>query len=107
MVNAENMAKHYADEEKAGVAYVEGTGASGHQYQGNHNHASIGQYLTTRFTTLKPTFTIPPNPIKSLALLSRKDWLFFSVGASPEPVLLMTDLSVRVDCDGRLDLGCF
>jgi hypothetical protein len=78
------MASNNSDEEKAGVAYIEGNSKSRYEdeeYRANNEHTSIGRYLATRFTTLKPTFTIPPNPISSLALLSRKDWLFFSVSA--------------------------
>ncbi|ETI27436.1 hypothetical protein G647_09626 [Cladophialophora carrionii CBS 160.54] len=40
---------------------------------------STSKYLSTRFSTLKPTLTIPPNPIKLLGLLTRKNWLFFAV----------------------------
>jgi hypothetical protein len=91
MANTVNMASNLIDEEKAVVACIEGNSTSkdqDHEYQANHEHTSIGHYLASRFTTLKPTFTIPLNPIKSLALLSRKDWLFFSVSAPYKYVIL-------------------
>lgn len=73
MTTTHNMAS--LDEEKADTAYVENR-------SGEHDQAdkmSVGKYLSTRFSTLKPPMTTPPNPIKVLGLLSRKDWLFFSV----------------------------
>ncbi|KAK2624542.1 hypothetical protein QTJ16_006492 [Diplocarpon rosae] len=40
---------------------------------------SIGRYAATRWSTLKPPMNKAPNPFKLLAMLSTKQWLFFSV----------------------------
>ena len=40
---------------------------------------SIGRYITTRITTLKPPMTKVANPISLLATLNRQQWLFFAV----------------------------
>lgn len=40
----------------------------------------VGEYLATRFTTLKPPIQHrPPNPISVLRLLNRKQWFSFLV----------------------------
>lgn len=39
----------------------------------------IGEYLATRFSSLKPPMHDAPNPIKALTLLNRQQWLFFLV----------------------------
>ncbi|KAF7121736.1 hypothetical protein CNMCM5793_009288 [Aspergillus hiratsukae] len=45
-----------------------------------HGHRmSIGQYLVTRVSTLKPPMNHAPNPFKALTLLNRQQWLFFLV----------------------------
>lgn len=41
---------------------------------------SAGQYLATRFTTLKPPMARVENPFKLLTLLNTQQWLFFLVG---------------------------
>ncbi|KAG9239946.1 carboxylic acid transporter protein-like protein [Calycina marina] len=41
---------------------------------------SAGEYIRTRFSTLKPPMLGAPNPIKLLRMLSGKQWLFFLVG---------------------------
>jgi len=66
----------FVDEEKAGAAYVEYSSRSREQPEAKMNAST---YIKTRISTLKPTLTLPENPIKLLGLLSRKDWLFFSV----------------------------
>lgn len=40
---------------------------------------SIGRYFATRIPTLIPPMNPAPNPFKSLTLLNRQQWLFFSV----------------------------
>lgn len=40
---------------------------------------SVGRYLATRLTTLKPPMNKAPNPFKTLALLNRQQWVFFMV----------------------------
>jgi SHS family lactate transporter-like MFS transporter len=64
------------DEEKVDVAFVERSASLQDQPTARMTAA---QYLSTRFSTLKPTWTVPPNPIKLLGLLTRKNWLFFAV----------------------------
>ncbi|OQU96999.1 hypothetical protein CLAIMM_03004 [Cladophialophora immunda] len=39
---------------------------------------SLSRYMATRLSTLKPPMTIPPNPLRVLGLLTRRDWLFFA-----------------------------
>ena len=41
---------------------------------------SVGEYIATRFSTLKPPLHKAPNPFRLLAMLSGKQWLFFFVG---------------------------
>lgn len=41
---------------------------------------SMGRYLATRFSTLKPPMAKVENPFKLLALLNTQQWLFFFVG---------------------------
>jgi SHS family lactate transporter-like MFS transporter len=41
---------------------------------------SAGTYAATRFSTLKPPMHKAPNPLRLLAMLSGKQWLFFLVG---------------------------
>ena len=43
-------------------------------------HMSIGRYLGTRFSTLKPPMHGVPNPIRLLRMLNTQQWLFFLVG---------------------------
>lgn len=43
-------------------------------------HMTVGRYVATRFTTLKPAMEKVPNPFKSLALLNTQQWMFFFVG---------------------------
>lgn len=40
---------------------------------------SVGNYLKTRFTSLKPPMTPLPNPFSLLAMLNTQQWLFFGV----------------------------
>lgn len=42
-------------------------------------HMSVGKYLATRISTLKPVMAEAPNPIKLLRLLNLQQWLFFLV----------------------------
>ena len=42
-------------------------------------HMSIGRYIATRVTTLKPPMHKAPNPIKLLTLLNFQQWMFFLV----------------------------
>jgi len=85
MASTNKLASDHIDQEKVAVSYVEDNDASKRRYQEyrhNDEQKSFGHYLATRFTTLKPTITIPPNPFTLLGLLSRKQWMFFAVSAS-------------------------
>lgn len=42
---------------------------------------SVGEYISTRISTLKPPMTKVPNPISLLAMLNKQQWLFFLVCA--------------------------
>jgi hypothetical protein len=41
---------------------------------------SIGRYLATRFSTLKPPMNKAPNPFKLILLLNKRQWAFFFIG---------------------------
>ncbi|KAK1779762.1 major facilitator superfamily domain-containing protein [Copromyces sp. CBS 386.78] len=51
---------------------------NGHE-QAPHHGMSIGQYIKTRFTTLKPAMRPAPNPIKLLRMITARQWAFFGV----------------------------
>lgn len=40
---------------------------------------SVGRYVATRVSTLKPPMNKAPNPFKLLALLNTQQWMFFLV----------------------------
>lgn len=40
---------------------------------------SIGEYIRTRFTSLKPPMTAIQNPFALIAMLNRHHWAFFAV----------------------------
>jgi hypothetical protein len=42
-------------------------------------HMTAGQYIATRFSSLKPPMTPLANPFSLLAQLSTTNWLFFGV----------------------------
>ncbi|KAI3330321.1 sugar transporter family protein [Ustulina deusta] len=44
-----------------------------------HHGMSVGTYLATRISTLKPPMRSAPNPIRLLRMLTRHDWAFFSI----------------------------
>lgn len=44
-----------------------------------HHGMSVGQYIATRFTSLKPPMTALPNPFRLLATLNGHQWAFFFV----------------------------
>ncbi|KAJ4380420.1 Carboxylic acid transporter, partial [Neurospora sp. IMI 360204] len=51
---------------------------NGHE-QAPHHGMSIGQYIKTRFTTLKPAMRPAPNPIRILRMITGRQWAFFGV----------------------------
>jgi hypothetical protein len=64
-------------------------------------------YLAEALRTLKPTIKPTPSPFKLLALLDKKQWIFFGVGPQNSssiktPWLILSDTD-SVHCVG---LGC-
>lgn len=55
------------------------------------------EYITTRFSTLKPPMNHAPNPIRLLRMLSGKQWLFFLVGFTAWVSLLLSPTIHRPD----------
>jgi len=56
-----------------------GDSKTGDQNDSAEMNMSVGNYLKTRFTSLKPPMTPLPNPISCLAMLNTQQWLFFAV----------------------------
>lgn len=50
-----------------------------HLHHDDKPRMSVGRYLATRFTSLKPPMTPAGNYFKLLTLLNREQWLFFAV----------------------------
>lgn len=44
-----------------------------------HEGLSIGRYLATRFTTLKPPMLPVPNPWRLVRMLNAQHWAFFAL----------------------------
>ncbi|CAK7273532.1 Carboxylic acid transporter [Sporothrix epigloea] len=44
-----------------------------------HHGMTMGQYLGSRFSTLKPVMAEAPNPIRVLGMVTRRQWAFFWV----------------------------
>ncbi|KAI0164610.1 sugar transporter family protein [Xylariaceae sp. FL1272] len=44
-----------------------------------HHGMSVGQYLATRISSLKPPMNKAPNPIRLLMMLNRSNWNFFAI----------------------------
>lgn len=49
------------------------------QYNEHEEHMSIGQYVATRISSLKPPMHKAPNPFSLLRQLNTQQWLFFLV----------------------------
>ena len=47
--------------------------------QSDHKKMSVGRYLATRVTTLRPPMNKIANPFSTLALLNLQQWMFFLV----------------------------
>lgn len=54
-------------------------GVIGEQDHPPHHGMSAGQYIATRFSSLKPPMAKAPNPFKLLMMLNARQWAFFSV----------------------------
>lgn len=54
--------------------------SSPNPYKVTHQRMGIGEYIATRFTTLKPASNKFENPITILRLLNKSQWLFFTAG---------------------------
>lgn len=72
-----------ADTEKAGIEPGNGTHQHNEEFLAQdhppHHGMSTGQYLATRFSSLKPPMTKSPNPIALLRTISGRQWAFFAV----------------------------
>lgn len=44
-----------------------------------HHGMSAGEYVRTRFTSLKPPMMPAPNPFRLVRMLNRQQWAFFFV----------------------------
>ncbi len=44
-----------------------------------HHGMTAGQYITTRFSSLKPPMTEAPNPLKLVAMITGRQWAFFFI----------------------------
>lgn len=44
-----------------------------------HHGMSVGEYMATRFSSLKPPMTKLPNPFKLIMQLNKRQWAFFLV----------------------------
>jgi SHS family lactate transporter-like MFS transporter len=67
---------NYSEEKPAAAAHIPDAPVESHAPP----KMSVGQYAATRITTLKPPMNKAPNPLRLLAMLSGKQWLFFLVG---------------------------
>jgi hypothetical protein len=74
-----------ADNEKTGEpqpAAYDGTGefnADNANIHPPHHGMSVGKYLATRVSSLKPAMAPAPNPIRLVLMLNRHQWAFFFV----------------------------
>lgn len=60
----------------------ESQGSAGDVHVGDeapHHGMSVGEYIRTRFTSLKPPMAKTPNPFKLLRMLTAHHWAFFGV----------------------------
>jgi MFS transporter, SHS family, lactate transporter len=58
-------------------------GAAALEVDETEQSMGVGEYIATRFSSLKPPMHRAPNPFKALTLLNRQQWLFFLVS---EPI---------------------
>ncbi|KAH8891785.1 sugar transporter [Thozetella sp. PMI_491] len=68
-----------SDSEKATAEAVPGVGANHEEQYPPYHNMSAGEYLRTRFSSLKPPMHKAPNPIKLVMMLNRTQWAFFFV----------------------------
>ncbi|KAK2051315.1 H+ symporter family protein [Colletotrichum caudatum] len=65
--------------EKTHVDPEHGSSVEHHADQEPWHGMSVGRYLTTRLTTLKPPMLSAPNPLKLVAMINKRQWAFFFV----------------------------
>lgn len=71
--------------EKATAEHVPSNGSQGSAGdvhvgdEAPHHGMSAGEYLRTRFTSLKPPMAKTPNPLRLLRMLTAHHWAFFGV----------------------------
>lgn len=74
-----------SDNEKPTTDHVPGYGPQGSAAAGHagdeppHHGMSAGEYIRTRFTSLKPPMAKTPNPFRLLRMLTAHHWAFFGV----------------------------
>lgn len=71
-----------ASPEKTQDAAYDGTGdftAENSKIHPPHHGMSVGKYLATRLSTLKPAMGQAPNPVACVRMLNRQQWAFFFV----------------------------
>ncbi|KAK8060859.1 MFS transporter- SHS family- lactate transporter [Apiospora saccharicola] len=56
-----------------------GFGGEDNNFHPPHHGMSVGKYLATRVSSLKPAMAPTPNPIKQLRMLTKQNWAFFAV----------------------------
>lgn len=66
--------EHYTDNKDV----VQTTVRPGHDY----DNMTVGRYIATRFSSLKPPMNKVPNPFSALGELNKAQWLNFLVGFS-------------------------
>jgi SHS family lactate transporter-like MFS transporter len=66
----------YTGEKTVGDAQLEQRAVESH----SPKKMSAGEYMRTRFSTLKPPMNKAPNPFRLLAMLNRRQWAFFFIG---------------------------
>lgn len=71
-----------SDNEKPTTDYGDPAVAHGDVHEGDeppHHGMSVGEYLSTRVSSLKPPMTRLPNPLRLIAMLTAHHWAFFGV----------------------------
>ena len=64
----------------AGNAEKYGTETTAYSDPAPQDNMSVGRYMATQLSTLKPPMYKAPNPFSLLHLLNKQQWLFFLVG---------------------------
>ncbi len=70
-----------SDSEKAAAETAPNNGAIARhdELPPPHQGMSAGEYIRTRFSSLKPPMHKAPNPFRLIMMLNRTQWAFFAV----------------------------